>query len=181
MVTAGAWTAPLLGPTFDRLLVVNRQVLHWFPVDDASAYGSDAPVLIWMHGAGDNEYFYGFPPQHGRVKVATEYHSPRSTADTIDRSVGPGESRAMYAQHVEGRLAGTSAEAADAAVCLYTITPDRGFIIDRHPDSDRIFVVSACSGHGFKHSAGIGEVVAEVMATGSSCVDISPFALSRFQ
>src|SRR5215831_12258184 len=62
VVTAGSWTAPLLGAPFDRLLTVNRQVLHWYELDDLAAYGPDAPAFIWMHGATDVDYLYGFPP-----------------------------------------------------------------------------------------------------------------------
>ena len=54
-------------------------------------------------------------------------------------------------------MAGATPRVAQAAACLYPVTPDRGFIIDRHPRHDRIFVVSACSGHGFRHLVGIGE------------------------
>jgi sarcosine oxidase len=60
------------------------------------------------------------------------------------------------------------------------VTPDRGFIIDRHPEMDRVHVVSACSGHGFKHSAGIGEAVAADLAGGAGRPDLTPFALARF-
>jgi sarcosine oxidase len=181
VVAAGAWTPSLLGAPFDRLLTVNRQVLHWFALDDARAYAG-APVFIWMQGTEDDAYFYGFPPQGSppRLKVAKEYASPPSAPDAIDRRPRPEESDAMYRRHVEGRLAGARSGAVEAAVCLYTLTPDRHFILDRHPGADRVFVVSACSGHGFKHSAGIGEAVAEVVTTGTSSVDLVPFALARF-
>lgn len=182
VVSAGAWTAPLLGQPFDRLLTVNRQLLHWYALDDMSAYGPDAPAFIWMHGSSDVDYLYGFPPMPGdpRLKVATEQYDSRTTADALARVVTPEESAAMYHRHVEGRMAGATAQVVQAAACLYTVTPDRGFIIDRHPDHDRVLVVSACSGHGFKHSAGIGEAVAEMMATGKSPIDLAPFALARF-
>ena len=180
VVSAGAWTAPLLGAPFDRLLTVNRQVLHWYDVADAAPYRGH-PVYIWMHGTGDSEYFYGFPPLPGetRVKVAKEQYETRTTAEAIDRAVAPEESARMYRNHIAGRLAG-ALPTAHAAACLYTLTPDRGFIIDDHPDSDRILVVSACSGHGFKHSAGVGLAVAERLTEGRSGIDLSPFALSRF-
>ncbi len=58
--------------------------------------------------------------------------------------------------------------------------PDRGFIVNRHPSQDRVTVVSACSGHGFKHSAGIGLAVAEEMAEGTCAIDLASFGLSRF-
>jgi sarcosine oxidase len=182
VVSAGAWTAPLLGAPFDRLLTVTRQVLHWFALDDVTAYGADAPVFIWMHGATDVDYLYGFPPMPGdaRIKVATEQYARSTTASTIDRSVDPAESAEMYRRHVEGRLAGATPQVAQAAACLYTVTPDRGFIIDRHPGQDRVMVVSACSGHGFKHSAGIGDAVADALAGGGDRYDLSPFSVARF-
>jgi sarcosine oxidase len=186
VVTAGSWTAPLLGAPFDRLLTVNRQVLHWYELDDLTAYRSAAPAFIWMHGATDVDYLYGFPPLPGdhRLKVATEQYETRTTADTINREVDAAESAEMYRKHVQGRLAGATPRVAQAVACLYTVTPDRGFIIDRHPRYDRVFVVSACSGHGFKHSAGIGDVVAGRLIGGHggrNHVDLTPFSVARFK
>lgn len=186
VVTAGGWTAPLLGAPFDRLLAVNRQVLHWYELNDLAAYGPGAPAFIWMHGATDVDYLYGFPPLPGdrRIKVATEQYETRTTADTINREVDPAESAEMYRKHVQGRLAGATPRVAQAAACLYTVTPDRGFIIDRHPRLDSVFVVSACSGHGFKHSAGIGDVVAEQLTGargGRNHVDLTSFSIARFE
>ncbi|QIB36264.1 N-methyl-L-tryptophan oxidase [Ancylobacter pratisalsi] len=182
VVAAGAWTAPLLGPPFDRLLTVSRQVLHWFRLEDPVPH-TGAPVFIWMHGAGDEDYFYGFPPLPGddRFKVASEQYRATTTAETLDREVSPAESAEMWQAHVAGRVAGVTAEVAQAAACLYTVTPDNGFIIDRHPQQDRVMVVSACSGHGFKHSAGIGQAVAEAVLGLPSTFDLAPFSLTRFQ
>jgi sarcosine oxidase len=183
VVSAGSWTAPLLGAPFERLLTVNRQVLHWFALDDLTAYGPDAPGFIWMHGATDVDYLYGFPPLAGDhcIKVATEQYETQTTADSIDREVDPAESAEMYRKHVQGRLAGAKPRVVRAAACLYTVTPDRGFIIDRHPRQDRVFVISACSGHGFKHSAGIGDAVAERLTEGRNHVDLSAFSIARFE
>jgi len=182
VITAGSWTAPLLGAPFDRLLTVSRQVLHWYELDDLAAYGPGAPAFIWMHGATDVDYFYGFPPLPGdhRIKVATEQYETRTSPDTVNREVERTESDEMYRKHVKGRLAGAAPRVSQAAACLYTTTPDRGFIIDRHPRLDRVHVVSACSGHGFKHSAGIGDAVAERLTGGRNQVDLSGFSIARF-
>ncbi|MHC2088852.1 N-methyl-L-tryptophan oxidase [Methylobacterium sp. CM6244] len=182
VVSAGAWTAPLLGAPFTELLTVSRQLLHWYALDDASAYGLEAPVFIWMHGSGDTDYLYGFPPLPGevQVKVATEQYETATRAEAFDRAVSPEESTAMYRHHVAGRLAGATGRVTKSAACLYTVTPDRGFIIDRHPQMNRVLVVSACSGHGFKHSAGIGEAVANEMVQASGRIDLAPYSLGRF-
>jgi sarcosine oxidase len=183
VVAAGSWTAPLLGAPFDSLLTVSRQVLHWYELDDLAPYGPDAPAFIWMHGATDVDYFYGFPPLPGdrSIKIATEQYETRTTADTVNREVDAAESDAMYRKHLQGRLAGATARVSQAAACLYTTTPDRGFIIDRHPRLDHVFVVSACSGHGFKHSAGIGDAVAEKLTGGRKQLDLSGFSVARFE
>jgi len=183
VVSAGSWTASLLGAPFERFLTVNRQVLHWYELDDLTAYGSDAPAFIWMHGARDVDYLYGFPPLPGdhRIKVATEQYETRTTADSINREVDPAESDEMFRRHVQGRLAGARPRVVHSAACLYTVTPDQGFIIDRHPRQDRVLVISACSGHGFKHSAGIGDAVAELLTGGRNQVDLSPFSIARFE
>jgi sarcosine oxidase len=67
-----------------------------------------------------------------------------------------------------------------SAVCLYTVTPDFGFVIDRHPASERVLIASPCSGHGFKHSAAIGEALAQIVVDGTSRLDLSSFSLKRF-
>ena len=61
--------------------------------------------------------------------------------------------------------------------CLYTSTPANRFVIDRHPDHRTVLIVSPCSGHGFKHSAAIGEAVAQWATRGTTDIDLSPFRL----
>ncbi len=183
VVSAGAWTASLLGPPFDTLLSTTRQVMHWFPTAagaEVEGAWSRSPVFIWRHGSGRDDFFYGFPSLGGQVKVADEAYGPGVPADTVDRATPASDSRRMFDAHVRGRLQSILPEPAFAAACLYTVTPDSHFIIDRHPDHPRIEVVSACSGHGFKHAAAIGEAVAEKLTHGASRIDLSFFALSRF-
>ena len=86
----------------------------------------------------------------------------------------------MFAENVEGRLLGLGPGAVRTATCMYTMTPDSRFVIDRHPERPNVIVASPCSGHGFKYSAAIGEVLAQLVTVGTSSLDISPFALARF-
>jgi sarcosine oxidase len=67
-----------------------------------------------------------------------------------------------------------------SARCLYTVTPDHQFIIDRHPEHSNVLLASPCSGHGFKHSAAIGESLAQWATDGRPAIDLSAFALRRF-
>jgi len=66
-----------------------------------------------------------------------------------------------------------------AAVCMYTNTEDENFIIDYHPSSRNIIIVSACSGHGFKFSSAIGKILSEMVTGQPLSFDISVFNLKR--
>ena len=181
VVAAGAWTGALLGAPFRSVLVPRRQVLHWLPLADEGPFQADrCPAYIWMHGAQPEDYFYGFPalPGSNEVKVASEQYAAEADPDRLDRTVARPEAEAMFTAHTAGRLRGAAAPTRSVA-CMYTVTPDSGFVIERHPGQDRIIVVSACSGHGFKHSAAIGEAVAQLACDGRSTIDLAPFRLGR--
>ena len=180
VVTAGAWIPELVKGRFARTLRVQRQTLHWFQPEQPALYAPGlCPVFIWSHGATPSEAFYGLPMADGvaGVKVGTQQHEVDTTPDAMDRTVSRAESEAMHARHVRGRLHGVSALPVQAAACLYTTAPEARFIVDRHPEVERALVVSACSGHGFKHSAALGEALAENLLVGRSSIDLAPFAL----
>jgi sarcosine oxidase len=178
IVTAGAWTPALLGGQLAKRLTVYRQVLHWYATDDPSAFAPGRfPIFIWIHGAVAADHFYGFPTVSAGVKLAREQFAEGTDPDHVARDVSPAESADMYATHVHGRLRGVSDRCLRAETCLYTVATDSRFLIDRHPESDRVIVASPCSGHGFKHSAAIGEALAELALSGSSRLDLSPFSL----
>ena len=167
IVAAGAWTPQLL-PSLAATLIVRRQVMHWFALDDtmplASTYmPGNFPVFIWLWGSDEGASFYGFPDigadgEVRAIKVATEQTEHATTPEAINRTVSAAETAAMYARHVAGKLRGVTAQSERTATCLYTVAPAANFIIDRLPQANDVIVVSACSGHGFKHSA--GEVLA---------------------
>jgi sarcosine oxidase len=109
---------------------------------------------------------YGFPTGDGvaGIKVATEQYCDDADPDHVEREVSAAEVEAMHARHVAGRLDGVTPRTVRTATCLYTCTTDASFVVRGHDDSDQITVVSACSGHGFKHSAAMGECVARHVA-----------------
>ncbi len=183
IVAAGAWIPKLCPLPFAPLLEVRRQVLHWYEMEDPSAYTKEQfPVFIWQHGPTPEEFLYGFPTIPGTtgLKLATEQFNTRVDPDLVDRTISDAENAAMYRDHIEGRLAGVRPNCLRASACFYTVTPDAGFILDRHPEQDHVVVVSACSGHGFKHAPAIGEAAAELASQGKSRLDASGFALARF-
>ena len=67
-----------------------------------------------------------------------------------------------------------------ATVCLYTNSPDENFILDTHPEHPAVFIASPCSGHGFKFSIAIGELIADDLMGEKPRFDLTPFRIGRF-
>lgn len=183
ILSAGAWVADFLPPDLRPLFQPHRQMLHWFALDrpDLSRAWTDGPVYMWPHGDGQDDFFYGFPSLDGggSLKVANEQYNALVDPNDFNRVVGAGESRAFYDHSLAGRLLGLTPRVTKAATCLYTVTPDSAFVIDSHPTMDLVQLVSPCSGHGFKHSAAIGECAVLRAVEGASPIDLSAFSLGR--
>lgn len=186
LVTAGGWTPELLGGAFPDLLSVTRQVLHWFEVDAEARADFEPgafPVYIWELPRGE-QGIYGFPIAGAiadGVKIATEQSRVATTPDCVDRNVTPQETDGMFSAYVAPFFSGLRAKSLKTATCFYTDAPGGRFVIDRAPGMPRTLFASACSGHGFKHSAALGEALAERLATGRSTIDLSPFSLSALR
>ena len=186
VVAAGPWIAEFLPPPFTQFFKVYRQVMYWFVIGDdfrSTFSPGQFPIFIWIFEKGGNFGFYGFPSLDGKtIKLASEQYNDVTAPDKEeDRAVSEVEKQAAYSDYVRGRLPALSDRCESAVSCLYTTTPDANFVIDFHPDSDRVIIASPCSGHGFKHSAAIGEVLAELAVNGASKIDISSFSIERFK
>lgn len=173
----GAWAPALIGAT-SRFLSVERQTSHWFAPRGGPALGPESmPIAIWE--LADERFFYTTPDVGLGVKASFHYGGETTDVDHVRRTASATETdeiRRMLEQLVP-RAAGPHR---GATVCLYTDTPDKHFVIDRHPGHKSVIVVSACSGHGFKFSAAIGEIAADLVEGQRPRVDIGPFAFSRF-
>ena len=182
VISAGPWVAELV-PELASVVKIHRQVLFWFDLRDPSSYPvlRDSPVYIWWPGGDRSDLIYGFPMidgPSGGAKVAREQYVDETTADDVDRAVTADEVEEMYERWVRPRLPGLSGRCVKARVCLYTVTEGSRFIVDRLPSTANVIAASPCSGHGFKHSAAIGECVAQLVTRGRSTIDLSSFAFA---
>ncbi len=185
IVAAGPWLPGLLRSEWAKWFTVSRQVVFWFDVSDSAAAFSPErfPVFIWELQAS-RQAIYGFPAidgPGGGIKISTEQFEATTTPETVNRNVTEDESRAVYTRLVAPHVPSVCPNCLRAAACLYTVTPDFGFVIDTHPDFDRVLVASPCSGHGFKHSAAIGEALAQRVIDGASRIDLGAFRMDRFR
>lgn len=183
IISAGMWVRSLLeerAPARDLPLplTVQRNVLYWFtPARDADLFTADRfPVFLGEVERG--LMWYGFPDTGDGVKVALHHFGPPVEPDAVDRAVHPSEV-AHIRRLIARYLPAANGTLLETGVCTYTNAPDEHFIIDTHPDASRVIVASPCSGHGFKFSSAIGEVLADLVTSGTSRFDLAPFALSR--
>ena len=109
-----------------------------------------------------------------------ETYLETTNPDNVNREVSQKEIDEVYEKYIKNRINGVSNKCVRTATCLYTVMPEAKFLIDHLPDNKRVIVASPCSGHGFKHSAAIGEILAELVTVGKSRIDISAFSFDKF-
>lgn len=178
IVAAGPWISELSPRVAKPHVSVSRQVLHWFPVEDKASYRPGfQPTFYWMHGPSVEQQFYGFPPIDGAVKVAIEQYSERTCPDGVERKVSLEEQRQIAELHVQGRLAGLAPRPSRSKTCLYSLTEDFDFLVGE--ESLGLHVVSACSGHGFKHAPALGEQIALEALGLPPLISLAGFEASR--
>ncbi|GAB3027987.1 N-methyl-L-tryptophan oxidase [Spirosoma pulveris] len=181
ILTTGSWITESLRHTpYRDMLSVYRQVLYWFGIEgDYRQYTPDKlPVFILSE-----RDLYGFPAvggPDGGLKIATETYAQPTSPQVVNRTVSEAETRRMYEQHIAPNFVGVGPTCVKSVVCLYTMTPNGDFIIDQHPDHPDVLLASACSGHGFKHSAAVGQILAELALQNRTEFSIQPFRLRHF-
>src|SRR5713101_464185 len=175
VVAAGPWMSQL-APSLAPELSVERSVLFWFePTAQRDAF---ARLTVYIVQDTDR-IFYGFPDIEGQgVKVAGLHFGDTADPDTVDRTASARDEERVRAW-LRRRMPLANGERRDAKVCMYTNTPDANFIIDRLADHPNVVVASACSGHGFKFSSVIGEILTELMLDGETRHPISFLSADR--
>lgn len=165
VITAGPWAAQLLR-SLGVSLTVRRVVQFWFSASPQYDLTSGSPCFGFD---GPETFLYGFPqlPTSG-LKIAD--HEPGdAVADPakVDRHVYPKDA-ARFLKYVPQFLPGVLPNPVKHSVCMYTMTKDDNFIVDKHPEHDNVFFAAGFSGHGFKFASVIGEILADLTLTGAT-------------
>jgi sarcosine oxidase len=174
------WAQQICGLPVDRFAVY-RQTLYWFALEKPEPwfFPESMPIFLWSSALVEKG-FYGFPTLDGvSIKVATEQLVSVSDPDEGQGEVPSAQIGRFYEQFLSAGFIGLSNRCLRATTCFYTVVPDHKFVVDHGVESDRIWFASACSGHGFKHSAAIGEALAQKVLGESPVVDLGPFAQNR--
>ncbi|GAB2610402.1 N-methyl-L-tryptophan oxidase [Streptomyces capparidis] len=177
VVCPGAW-APELLADLGVPFTVERQVMYWFqPRGGVAPYLPDRhPIYIWEDP--DGTQVYGFPAidgPRGGAKVAFFHGGSACTPRTVDRTVHDHEVAAME-RHLSATLPSLPGAFLKASTCMYTNTPDEHFVIARHPaHPDAVTVACGFSGHGFKFTPVVGEILADLALTGATAHPVGLF------
>jgi sarcosine oxidase len=178
ILSTGAWIGDHVAP-LARFAVPERQVLGWFqPKTPAHFTPEHFPVSIVETAGGTCYQFpiFGVPG----FKIGLYNHLKQSGhAETLSREPTVEDEDALRAVM---REAFPDADGPTLALrtCMFTNTPDEHFVVDTLPDHPQVIVASPCSGHGFKFASVMGEVLADLAASGSTRHDLSLFRLARF-
>lgn len=181
VITAGPWANEALGALFP--MRVTRQVMVW--IDPRGGIGPFLPERFPIYVAEDlrgGAPVYGFPAidgPHAGVKAAIHGSDVECTPETVDRAVHEADLRRTI-DAVKLRMPALDGRVLRAKTCLYTMTPDENFIIGTHPRFSSCTIACGFSGHGFKFSSVVGEVLADLAADGVTRHPIGLFSPLRF-
>lgn len=178
IITAGAWANSTL-QSLGLPLQVMRQVLLWFAPTHAVNFRRDRfPIFIAETSGG---YFYGLPMIDPRgAKAAQHFGAPLlNHPDQVDWQPSPADEQGIR-RFFSSHLPALDRPATAGQVCIYTVTPDKHFIIDRHPEYPQVVLACGFSGHGFKFASAIGEVLCDLAENGTTPFNLERFRLSRF-
>lgn len=162
IIAAGPWTGAILSD-LELPIRVERRMQMWFRTPESAYRAAEgAPVFCY---ALDHGFFYGFPAEPaGAMKIAEHSgNDPVGSADELDRARLPHDLPRVqgfirdYLPLVRGD------ETVRHSACMYSMTPDEHFIVDRHPTTPGVAFAAGFSGHGFKFAPAIGELLAKLV------------------
>jgi sarcosine oxidase len=136
---------------------------------------------VWGIEAADGSLSYGFPmtADNPGLKVARHGRGRATDPDRVQRNATAAD-EAEVLEILNRNLPDGVGPLLSLRICLYTMSPDEHFIIDRHPRHPRVTVACGFSGHGFKFASVVGEVLADLALQGTTELPASFLGLRRF-
>ncbi|WP_226638835.1 N-methyl-L-tryptophan oxidase [Priestia flexa] len=179
VLSAGAWSKELLAKLGLNLPATPiRKTFAWFEADEKFYGEGKFPAFSFDTKSG---MYYGFPSIDGAgLKLGRH--------DGIQQAQNPNEEMAPFNDgdraELENLLRSYMPQVGKlkfGKTCMYTMTPDENFIIDMHPLYKNVVFAAGFSGHGFKFSSAVGEVISDLLTTGKAPYDLSLFSASRWE
>lgn len=188
IICGGAWS-PQLKLNVAAPMIVTRQVVGWVQPRKPELF-TFGVLPVWAIDHSDGTQHYGFPMLEGEAfgsarpgfKIAHHWHGPATDPDTINR-LPVAEDEDDFRPTLRTMIPDADGPLLSMAICMYTCSQDSHFIIGPHPDAPPGRVTIACgfSGHGFKFSSVVGEVLADLALDGKTRHPIGFLGEARFR
>jgi len=178
VLTAGAFSQEVARLPAGSV-VAARQALAWFQPTRPELFTPDRFPVFNLELDGD--HFYGLPVfgipgfKLGRY----DYQGERGDPDTISHEPTP-EDEVPLRRFAERYFPDGAGPTLTLKTCLFELSPDEHFLIDRHPESEWAVVGAGFSGHGFKFCSVVGEILADLALDGATRHDIEFLRFARF-
>lgn len=176
-----------LGPWFAREmraagvpLEIQRNVQVWFEPKTPAYHAPDFPAFL-IERASLPSPLYGFPDFGDGVKAAFHGSGTATGPDELVRDIDVRTDVQPVAAALEDWMPGAAGTFREGKACMYSLTPDRHFVIDRHPHNARVILCGGFSGHGFKFASVIGEIAAQLVLDGGTPHPVEFLSLRRFK
>jgi sarcosine oxidase len=157
VIATDAWTNDLTAPLgYEIPLSVTREQVTWYEATSPVAFEPDRfPIWIWL----GQPSFYGFPTYRGPgPKIGEDIGGRQTTART--RTFDPDlDCLDRTGTFMRTYLPGAIGAPAKTKTCLYTLTPDRDFVLDRLPEHPGV-IVALGAAHSYKFAALFGRELA---------------------
>ena len=176
IVSADAWTNDVLRETGVHFpLMVTEEQVTYFATPNLRDFMPDRFPIWIAHG---QESFYGFPV-YGEVatKAGLDIGGDEVTVDTRAWQPNPRPYDKLVG-YLERTIPGSIGPVLFTRTCLYTMPPDRNFIIDRVPEHPNVIVLQGAA-HGAKFGCVIGKIASQLATTGETDYPISAFGATR--
>ena len=182
IVATGSWIGELVPDLRDHAVPI-KQVVSWYqPADGFVTMPQRMPVFI--RDEGDNGSFFGFPAIGvDGVKVGRHAHFREPIDPNQPNPAVNGKDTDLLDSFIKRRLPAAAGLRVRSTTCRYTMLPSEDFLLDLLPGDKRIVVASPCSGHGFKFTSVVGEILADLALEGGTDLPIGAFsfaAMDRF-
>ncbi len=174
ILSTGAWIKEIIP---NLKLKMTRQVLFWFDTKGSEEFKPEK-FPIYICEKNPEKIFYGFPDLGTGMKIAFHNHGQEINPNNLDKNIYTNEIKEIF-DIVAEYFPKLKPNIIKSEVCMYTNTEDENFIIDYYPDNKRVIVASPCSGHGFKFSSVIGEILSQMANNVSPKFDLEPFKIQK--
>jgi len=180
IVATGSWIAELV-PELREHAVPIRQVVAWYQPRDGFVT-QPGRMPCFLRDEGDEGSYFGFPAigvdgvkvgRHAHFREPIDPNQPNPPVNDTDTALLDG--------FIARLLPAAAGSRASAMTCRYTMLPSEDFLLDLAPSSSNIVVASPCSGHGFKFTSVVGEILADLALDGGSKLPIAAFSFDAMR